>query len=65
MDIVKKIKQLIKRDSKEDFIHLRAIEYGMNFQSGFKYEHFRKHYEERMNDWKIVDEFFQEACKYM
>jgi len=61
MNFIKKNKKLVRASSEEDMIHLRAIKYGMNFPNGFMYEYFRKHYEDRTNDWKIVNEFFQEA----
>jgi len=59
--IIKKIKRLVGKENEEDMIHLRAIKYGIKFPSGFMYKHFKKHYEKRGNDWKVVDEFFQEA----
>jgi len=59
--IKKNYKRIFQRNKKEDTIHLRAIEYGMRFHSGFMYEYFRKHYERRDSDWRVVNEFFNEA----
>ncbi|MFA5986669.1 MAG: hypothetical protein WC819_04975 [Parcubacteria group bacterium] len=56
------LKKSYLKNKDEDLIHLRAIKFGMNFPNGFMYEHFKKRYEtHRVNDWKIVDEFLQEA----
>ncbi len=61
MIIIEKIKTLVKMDSGEDMIHLRAIKYGMKFPNGCMYKNFEDHYGRRPNDWKIVSEFFREA----
>ena len=53
---------MFQKGKLEDSIHLRAVRFGAEHQHGFTYAEIEKKYKtHRPKDWKVVDEFLNEA----